>query len=242
MIIKPKPIFLLISGKKGHGKNFFAQHLQTYIEKYFGNKITVEQTSFAKPIKEFCHNVFGFSFQDMETEDGKEKLSHIKWSDINKDICLENNKSTMRLIGQCTENGEECSTGCKKGLYDYFPSDKYMTIREILQIVGTDVWRKRFYEPIWCQAAFLRRYQSDIVIITDCRFKGELLEGLKHKSINIRVHRPKAKQNLDQHQSEIDLDEFPWKEDELFLNEENNIDNIYMFIYKYILPKLNERI
>jgi hypothetical protein len=197
--------FVLISGKKQNGKNYFAE----VMEEVLGSRgLHVVETAFAAPIKNFCNDVFGVSLDTLATEEGKSQLSHIKWSYINEDIMLDLGKD---------------------------PND-YMTWREILQVIGTDVWRTRFYGPIWAEAPFRRQYDADVVLITDCRFPNELEEGLKHDAVLVRVDG--GQPSTDNHASETALDDYPWKDDELFEHNFEGTDPIVDFINEHVLVKL----
>lgn len=180
--------FIGISGKKGHGKNFFADLIVPLLIKDFNTNVAI--TAFATPIKEFCHNVFGLSYEDMETQEGKLKQTHLKWGDLFFDIRRDNRKD---------------------------PND-YITVRELLQVIGTDVWRKRFYDKIWAEAPFHKKWDAGIVLITDCRFPNEIKVVKNYQGILVRVVRPGVISN-DNHISEIALDNYDWQEDEIVINK-----------------------
>lgn len=189
--------FIGISGKKGHGKNFFADLIVPLLIKDFNTNVAV--TAFATPIKEFCHNVFGLSYLDMESQEGKLKPTHLKWGDLFFDIRKDNHKNP----------------------------DNYITVRELLQIIGTDVWRNRFYDKIWAEAPFYKKWDAGIVLITDCRFPNEINVIKKFNGILVRVNRPSVKSN-DNHISETALDNYKWQDDEVVLN-----DKVHNLIYYY---------
>lgn len=217
-----KPIYIVISGKKGVGKNYFATGIQNFIEYKTSEKfLTVEEIAFATPIKNFCHEVFGIPIVDMETQEGKQKLTHIRWSDIAFDIADDNGKRSEDLNHIC------------------FPraSTTFITIRELLQIIGTDLFRRRFYDPIWTKAAFLKPTKASVVIITDCRFRNEIEEAKKHNAILLRIENPNVKSD-GTHQSEIDLDDYPFSKDEIFINNVDGYSKINEFIADTLWPKI----
>jgi hypothetical protein len=209
--------FIVISGKKGHGKNYFASVLSEYLRR---EGKTVVETAFAEPMKKFCNEVFGFSMEDMMSQEGKLKKTHIKWSQINVDIARDNNKMNPDYnFGR--------------------PVDEYMTIREVLQVIGTDVWRKRFYDPIWAEAPFYKKWDADYVIITDCRFPNELEIAKKHGAVAVRiVGMLPGMGSEDTHISETALDNWKWKKDEVFINNESGTQQIIDFIEFKLLGKL----
>lgn len=80
----------------------------------------------------------------------------------------------MDILGmsydQCYGSDED-----KNSLTDMFWEDKPMTSRDVMQFIGTDVFRK-LYSNVWVDAT-LNRVQKDktkLAIITDCRFPNEV--------------------------------------------------------------------
>lgn len=58
----------------------------------------------------------------------------------------------------------------------YWPdTDKQMTAREVLQYVGTDVFRK-MHQNVWAESTIrkIKQEKSKLPIITDCRFPNEV--------------------------------------------------------------------
>ncbi len=77
-----------------------------------------------------------------------------------------------------------------------------MMFRELLQVFGTELFRKQWSEDIWGQIPFNKKYsQNTLVLITDARFENELRMSRKHGGINIHVIRPGQEQE-DTHASE----------------------------------------
>lgn len=219
--------FVVISGQKANGKDFFSDRLIDVLATY---GMTATKTAFAKPIKIFCHEVFGFSYEDMESQEGKEKKTHLKWSDINKHIAAKNNKFDLT---ESKKNG--------LSLYDFTHlgkmSDDYMTIREVLQVVGTDVIRDGFYEKTWCQAPFRKQWSQDVVIITDCRFPNEVEESKKFGGIIVRIIRPSIKSS-DNHISETALNDVKFNKNEVFINDLDGHAKIDEYIKQTLLPRI----
>jgi len=100
-----------------------------------------------------------------------------------------------------------------------------MTVRDLLQLLGTEAMRNGLHENVWVNA-LMSEYLANTVaigssefdiqeedqmpnwIITDTRFPNELEAVRKHKGITIKVHRPGRKSNETQaqHASETALD------------------------------------
>jgi hypothetical protein len=55
-----------------------------------------------------------------------------------------------------------------------------LTLRRVLQVVGTDIFRKNLGSDIWIHPVYAKIRQvaasTDLVIISDCRFENEVTE------------------------------------------------------------------
>lgn len=143
---------------------------------------------FAKPIKDFCINALGLTYDQMygSTEYRESKTSY-KWRNVARSIREKYGKSL----------------------------DDYLTAREVLQVVGTDVMRNNFDPDVWAKAGAREAIKTtfDICFFTDTRMRNELfctdnvaLENNLSPPTIIRIYRDT---NLeDNHDSERDLDEF----------------------------------
>ncbi len=145
---------------------------------------------FADALKKACHIIFGIPLEDMETEEGKQKLTHILWP-------------------QKTEfNGWVACDGIPEAI-DYQPRNAGlpMTVREVLQFVGTDLFRNQICSDVWVESVFRRpREDRDIVIIADARFPNEARFALKYGML-IKIERDTNLEG-DGHDSEIALDDY----------------------------------
>lgn len=68
--------------------------------------------------------------------------------------------------------------------------NKNSTLREVLQIVGTELLREGFNKNIHVASTMANIKDKDNVIITDMRFPNELEAVKKRGGITIRVNRP----------------------------------------------------
>lgn len=83
--------------------------------------------------------------------------------------------------------------------------DKYLTAREVMQVVGTDILRN-MYHDVWVNATInkIMKENMDLAIIADCRFPNEV-EAVKNAGgIVIKLTRNPHNSN---HASETALDE-----------------------------------
>lgn len=67
---------------------------------------------------------------------------------------------------------------------------KDMTVRDLLQKLGTECMRNCLHENVWVNALFADIKDEDKVIITDMRFPNEMEAVNKRNGITIRVVRP----------------------------------------------------
>lgn len=91
-----------------------------------------------------------------------------------------------------------------------------MSVRELLQKIGTDALRDRLHQDVWVNALMVD-YNTDLNwIITDTRFPNEAEAIKKADGIIIRVERPGVKP-VNPHPSETSLDS--WKFDHVIIND-----------------------
>ncbi len=105
------------------------------------------------------------------------------------------------------------------------PEDRqFMTAREVMQIVGTDVLRKT-YPDVWVDATIRRIKQENslIAVITDCRFPNEVMGVKEAGGKVVRLTRAPFAKDKDQHKSETALDRqyFDWSEFDSVLGNEH---------------------
>lgn len=79
---------------------------------------------FADALKKACHVIFGISLEDMETEEGKKKLTSVRWPEK---IPITGGR-WLNSYQQDVTIWDPCNCG------------EFMTVREVLQFVGTDLF------------------------------------------------------------------------------------------------------
>jgi len=134
--------------------------------------------SFANLLKHnVCMNILGLSYEQYYgTEKQKNTKTHLKWENM-PDI----------------------------GKYPMHPQTGHMTARNVMQYVGTNIFRN-MYGNVWVDAT-IRRIQSensDLAVITDCRFPNEV-DGVQ--KAGGRVIYLTRNPYEDKHTSETALDE-----------------------------------
>jgi hypothetical protein len=116
-----------------------------------------------------------------------------------------------------------------------------LTIRRVLQVVGTDILRHHLGANIWLHSVYQKirhaaKY-TDLIIISDCRFENEIteMESLlqqvsmnqssdpRYKILSLRINRPReSHESTDSHASEVQ--DFPV---DFTLNNDGSLEQFY---------------
>jgi hypothetical protein len=149
---------------------------------------------------------------------------------LKKDIC-------MNILGltydQCYGSDEH-----KNELTNNYWDGQQLTAREVMQMVGTDMFRK-MQQNVWADATLLKikSEQPDLAIIADCRFPNEV-EAVKNAGgIVIKLNRNPHNSN---HASETALDPSnynPQNFNMVIFNEHLSIDDQHYTILKFLKQK-----
>lgn len=87
-----------------------------------------------------------------------------------------------------TNLSDEWST--VRGLSTRHKARKSMTVRDLLQKLGTECMRECLHQNVWVNSLFADIKKEDKVIITDMRFPNEMSSVKERGGITIRVVRP----------------------------------------------------
>jgi hypothetical protein len=122
---------------------------------------------------------------------------------------------------QCYGNDQD-----KNELVDCYWDDKQLSSREVLQIVGTDMFRKMQHH-VWSSATIrkIKQDNPDLALIADCRFPNEVEAVKKAGGIVIKLNR---NVHSSDHASETALD----KENYDYSNFDLVVENQDMDIYE----------
>jgi len=179
-----KQIIIGLCGKKQTGKSSSYK----FIEKISGDRYSVDKLSFASKLKNLTADVFGVDFEMLVgTDEEKDSPTYLKWHDVGPHI-----KSDFY------------------GPVFSEPENKYVTHRELLQLVGTNLFRA-VRQNIWveCLQRSIKESTADIIIIDDARFPNEL-EALKNSGGTlVKLYRNTYSPNSANHSSETALDHLP---------------------------------
>jgi hypothetical protein len=139
----------------------------------------------------------------------------------------------MKLLGltyqQCYGSDIE-----KNEITNVHWENKFLTAREVMQVVGTDIFRS-MRSNIWPDTTIekILNDNTELAIITDCRFPNEVDAIKQAGGLVIRLTRDKL--NSSDHLSEIALDKnrYDWS------NFDHVVDNDNMTIYDQSMTILN---
>lgn len=172
-----------ISGKIGSGKDTVAQMIQDL------ERGKWEVKKFAGRLKQIVHLLTGIPVEDLEKQEVKDSYLGPEWN-------YWQNTLTSEFLPNKVYSGSRPDT---------FYERKQMSVRELLQKLGTNAMRDVIHQNIHVNALFSDYYRSSNWIISDMRFENEL-EAVRAKGgATIRVVRP-DKVSMDQHPSETALD------------------------------------
>jgi hypothetical protein len=173
---------------------------------------------------EFVKNIF-------ETSNlGQSKVYN--FADPLKQVCID-------ILGltydQCYGTDEN-----KNELVDcYWPGiDEQMTAREVMQHLGTDMFR-RLQQNVWSAATIrlIEKEKPDIALIADCRFPNEVDAVKKAGGIVIKLNRNLYEST---HTSEIALDDNLYDQSNFDLvidNQDSNLSKKNKTIYNFLIEK-----
>lgn len=204
---------ILISGKLQSGKNQFAQYLRQEFKSY-----KVSEDLFARSLKDWCKEDFSKLALVLDN------LSELIKSKIN---LFSDNREHM-LNPAILNDIEKTIDQLKIKDHNWY-EDKTEITRVILQLYGTDIFRKRVDDNFWVNKMKERVLDSkdDIILITDCRFPNEI-EGMydnNYETITIRIQRNiNTQERIALHASETSLDN--WSEWDYIVDNNSTLDSL----------------
>lgn len=137
-------------------------------------------------------------------QSGKDEFFKVM-NELNNDL-FENKKFASKLKQICSLlTGLPIEYFYNHEYYDYSLSNWKLTIRQMQQKIGTELFRNNFSENIWIDSLFCDFKKDSKWIITDVRFPNELQSIRAKKGIIVRIERESVKDN-DNHASETSLD------------------------------------
>jgi hypothetical protein len=224
-----------LSGKKQSGKNTVCDNIVDHLLKNFDISKGIKIFSFADTLKQkVCIDILGLSNEQCNgTNEQKNSITKYRWEKLPQEIQEKNYKK----INEISNKEDPISSG-------------YMSAREVMQIVGTDIFRHYFDDNIWVKATFreINRVNPDVAIVPDLRFPSEVEGVLREGGFIIRLLRNVCEG--DGHESETALDNYDFYslgEDRVYVldNREMTIDqqkNVVISKIDFIASKKLRRI
>ncbi|MCF7796036.1 hypothetical protein K9M42_02995 [Patescibacteria group bacterium] len=197
-----------LSGKKQSGKDDIAKHLKKYLAKNYCNEKDIKIINFADPLKEMCIDKLGLLYNQVYgSNEDKDSFTNYYWEKMPFFIRWKYSKIKFLNI-------------------PFVPRKGKITAREILQVVGTDIFRDFFKNDIWINVLFnkLKKIDAKVVMIPDVRFSEEIHRIIDNSGFVIRLSRQIFKDN---HWSEKALNHFKFnKFEDCFLlnNSQMNLE------------------
>jgi len=206
---------LLISGKIHCGKNQFSEYVVDIL-KQRGFKVSTDL--FARSLKDCCKEDFRklVDVLDNISDEIKRKIytfidgrEYMKYPSQVGDI-----DDTINKLKINDENWYENKTDIT---------------RNILQLYGTEIFRKRVDNDWWVNQVKNRAIDSDddFIVITDCRFPNEITEMFcdEYETYVIRITRNiNTQEQIANHDSETSLDN--WNEWNYIISNNGNLNDL----------------
>lgn len=106
----------------------------------------------------------------------------------------------------------------------------YMTVRELLQKVGTDCFREVIHKDFWITRGMAKiKAAPDVVIVPDIRFPNELEVLSQVPNTTIYIDRPGLEREEDLHPSETNLLQMRHNFDYCLVNSEDDLSLLENF-------------
>lgn len=189
-----------INGRIGHGKDAVAD--------YFAQLDTeIEIKKFATDIKLLCSRLINCKVEDFESQEFKKSILPSEWDyfTVEGDDTIYNHYDIKNIKNKNITHHQ-------------------MTVRDLLQKVGTEAGRYGVHPDIWVNGTLSSYMFEDKWVISDLRFKNEA-RGIKAKGgILIKVVRDAIPIPDNEHQSEKDLDD--WNEWDYVIRNNHSLESL----------------
>ena len=220
--MKKTPLLVLVGYRKNSGKDTFSRMLLEILSQ---KGVETNLYHFAYPIKKLVSTLIGLPMEKIE--ELKNEKTGIAWDrdfvrigdeeyPLQKEKFLE---TALRFFGK---SGIERAKAGMEFLMNLEPS----TMRETLQLMGTEAMKTMFCEEIWIDVAMRLHFSEEgncaqgVTIVPDFRFPveyGYTRKIFHGEMVTIRMDRPGLPE--DAHSSEKALEGFPF--DHVVVNDGN---------------------
>lgn len=181
--------------------------VQVFLSDLVWNRVKLY--SFADSLKDVCAHLFGLTTEQLYgTNEQKNSSTKLVWKNMPGLPAKKTSETLTKLGFKLSET--------------WSPNDN-MSAREVLQYVGTEIFRK-IYDDVWAEST-IKNIQSDgaeLAVITDCRFPNEVKIVQEAAGKVIRLTRAPF-EGQDEHMSEVALnkDVFDWNTFDSVIDNQN---------------------
>ena len=209
------PLIIGISGKKQSGKDTCASFLEKTLFDLYA--FSVRRFGFADYLKEICMNLFDLTvYQCYGTNEDKNSLTCVKWRDF------------------------PVPSSKKKSKDERHPSG-FMTAREVLQWVGTEIIRS-MKDTAWSDYLLRKAIPNsevDIALLVDLRFPSEwkAINDVGGKTVRLTRHidlNDRAESEIALDSDKFDYSKFDAIIDNANFSIEETNDHLWSCVYQWI--------
>lgn len=192
--------------------SFLEEHVHPFIKLY----------SFADMLKDLaCIDILGLKREQVYgTDEQKNSTTHLRWENMPGVI--------TEMMPEIDEKDLETIGGrigpyyqkLRNGVVYHRPG--LMTGREVMQFVGTEIFRK-MYSKVWAEATIRKVLleNSDLAIITDCRFPDEAEATKNAGGKVIRLTREVYSEDTHESETALDKDKFDWNKFDAIIDNQH---------------------
>ena len=202
-----KTFILGLSGAKESGKTTVSQCLKSWFKSYAPYEV-MEPVAFADPLKRFLVDVMGLEKKQCHGSNAdKDSTTKYFWDNLPLSVRMAySNEDAEMLVTQVYPKEFGGLAHENERVLQTLPRQGRMTVRELMQVFGTDIMRNMFDDKIWVDATMRNIPENTFVVVSDVRFTSEVRAILQHpRGYIIRLLR---KPHDDKHPSETELDNF----------------------------------
>ncbi len=174
---------------------------------------------FAGKLKQTASLLTGIPLEKFEDQEFKKEYLGEEWNYYTVSLIM--NGQLIQQSGRFVNKADaEAAVEIMKQSFgtlniDYVIGEQRMTVRQLLQELGTEAMRKGLHENVWVNALMadykapkMSEYHPSKWVITDVRFSNEAKAITDRNGVLIRIERPGIP--LSDHASETALDEYPF--------------------------------
>ena len=233
-----------ISGKMGNGKDTVADIIQYCTRDFAYSDYTLEQFQnlnttktfeikyFAFKLKQISSMLIGLPIETFKTQEGKLTVLDEMWDYYTLEYFEEG------LIKNLKFNSYEEAVKFIKFNFQIIVRDSFiskiqhkkMTVREVLQLVGTECMRNNLHQNVWVNSLFADYTEGSRWLITDTRFPNEAKAIKERGGIILRVNRD-LESNTNTHPSETSLDNYEF---DYVINNNGTIEELIEEVIKFL--------